>query len=149
MMLFILGLYSIRSKVLILDGKILAGHECASGGLITTPFKNLFCDTELRCQLLGPDFIGETDTIKLLFSETLELVFPGQGTFGRNGFWPMLEIDFYKLGSVNPTATLDNIKSGYGNGLNINPYAIPGLKLPTLLDKTGKLHNLAQERYSN
>src|SRR5690606_6748692 len=60
-------------QALIREDKILAGHDVASGGLITTLLEMCFADNNLGADLdLGG--IGETDTIKLLFSENCGVV---------------------------------------------------------------------------
>ena len=58
---------------LISDGKILAGHDIASGGLITTLLEMCFADLNLGANL-DLSSIGEADTIKLLFSENCGIV---------------------------------------------------------------------------
>src|SRR5690554_788144 len=58
---------------LISNGEILAGHDVASGGLITTLLEMCFADLNLGANL-DLSSIGEADTIKLLFSENCGIV---------------------------------------------------------------------------
>jgi len=132
---------------LILDGKILAGHDVASGGLITTLLELCFADTELGATL-DLTSIGETDTIKLLFSENAGIVFQAKDSSVEKVLADA-GIDFYKIGSVNPTATLTIKNQGMEMGLNINSLRDTWFKTSYLLDKRQTANNLAQERYSN
>ncbi|KKM18379.1 hypothetical protein LCGC14_1666260, partial [marine sediment metagenome] len=61
-------------QTLIKDGQIVAGHDVASGGLITTLLEMCFADSQLGANLDVSD-LGESDTIKLLFSENAGIVF--------------------------------------------------------------------------
>ncbi|MGY8915720.1 MAG: AIR synthase-related protein, partial [Flavobacteriales bacterium] len=59
---------------LIGEGKIIAGHDVASGGLITTLLELCFADTKLGANL-DLSSLNESDTIKLLFAENAGIVF--------------------------------------------------------------------------
>ena len=59
---------------LIKKGKVLAGHDVASGGLVTTLLEMCFADGQLGADL-DLTAIGEPDTIKLLFAENAGVVF--------------------------------------------------------------------------
>ena len=59
---------------LIKTGKISAGHDVASGGLITTLLELCFADTNLGADL-DITSLKEKDTIKVLFSENSGIVF--------------------------------------------------------------------------
>ncbi|MDP5061425.1 MAG: AIR synthase-related protein, partial [Maribacter sp.] len=59
---------------LIKADKIVAGHDVASGGLITTLLELCFADTNLGANL-DLTSLGEADTIKVLFSENAGIVF--------------------------------------------------------------------------
>tara|TARA_B100000795_G_scaffold112523_1_gene83389 strand:+ start:9839 stop:13501 length:3663 start_codon:yes stop_codon:yes gene_type:complete len=60
-------------QALILDKQIAAGHDVASGGLITTLLEMCFADTNLGATL-DLSKINEEDTVKLLFSENCGIV---------------------------------------------------------------------------
>ncbi len=53
---------------------ILAGHDVASGGLITTLLEMCFADVDLAAEL-NLSKLGEKDSVKLLFSENSGIVF--------------------------------------------------------------------------
>src|SRR5690606_35814521 len=103
---------------LIQTGKILAGHDVASGGLITTLLEMCFADLDLGADLdLTP--IGESDSIKLLFSENAGVVFQAKDasvekTLSDSG------IRYTKIGSVSNSATLKIKNGGMEMGLNID-----------------------------
>jgi len=58
---------------LIKEDKILAGHDVAAGGLITTLLEMCFADQELGAEINLTD-LGEQDIVKVLFSENCGLV---------------------------------------------------------------------------
>ena len=132
---------------LILDGQILAGHDVASGGLITTLLELCFADLDLGATL-DLTAIGESDTIKLLFSENAGIVFQAKD----NSVEKVLAnagIEHFKIGSVSTKATLTIKNQGMEMGLNINSLRDTWFKTSYLLDKKQTANNLAQERYSN
>src|SRR5690606_31544753 len=59
---------------LIKDGKIEAGHDIGSGGLITTLLEMCFADNNLGATI-DLTSLGETDSIKVLFAENIGVVF--------------------------------------------------------------------------
>ena len=132
---------------LILDGQILAGHDVASGGLITTLLELCFADLDLGATL-DLTAIGESDTIKLLFSENAGIVFQAKD----NSVEKVLTnagIEHFKIGSVSTKATLTIKNHSMEMGLNINSLRDTWFKTSYLLDKKQTANNLAQERYSN
>ena len=132
---------------LILNGQILAGHDVASGGLITTLLELCFADLDLGATL-DLTAIGESDTIKLLFSENAGIVFQAKD----NSVEKVLAnagIEHFKIGSVSTKATLTIKNQGMEMGLNINSLRDTWFKTSYLLDKKQTANNLAQERYSN
>ncbi|SMG26468.1 phosphoribosylformylglycinamidine synthase [Arenibacter troitsensis] len=132
---------------LILDGQILAGHDVASGGLITTLLELCFADLDLGATL-DLTAIGESDTIKLLFSENAGIVFQAKD----NSVEKVLTnagIEHFKIGSVSTKATLTIKNHSMEMGLNINSLRDTWFKTSYLLDNKQTANNLAQERYSN
>ena len=132
---------------LILDGKILAGHDVASGGLITTLLELCFADLDLGASLdLTP--IGEADTIKLLFSENAGIVFQAKDSSIENELADA-GIEYFNIGSVSTKATLTIKNQGMEMGLNINSLRDTWFKTSYLLDRRQTANNLAKERYTN
>ena len=132
---------------LIGNEQILAGHDVASGGLITTLLELCFANLDLGANL-DLTSIGEPDTIKLLFSENAGIIFQTKDSTVEKVLADA-GIDFHKIGSVSPKATLTIKNQGMEMGLNINSLRDTWFKTSYLLDKRQTANNLAQERYSN
>lgn len=133
---------------LISDHQILAGHDVASGGLITTLLEMCFADNNLGAKLNLTD-LGEEDLIKILFSENNGVVFQGkkdsiiEKTLAKNN------IDFIKIGTVTDTESLQ-IKH-----LNQNlEFSIPEMRkvwfeTSYILDQKQSGEEKAKERFDN
>ena len=132
---------------LILDGKILAGHDVASGGMITSLLELCFADLDLGATL-DLTAIGEADTIKLLFSENAGIVFQAKDNTVEKVL-ANAGIEYFKIGSVSTTATLTIKNQGMEMGLNINSLRDTWFKTSYLLDRRQTANNLAKERYTN
>lgn len=132
---------------LILNGKILAGHDVASGGLITTLLELCFADLDLGAAL-DLTSIGEADTIKLLFSENAGIVFQAKDSSVEKVL-ANAGIEYFKIGSVSTTPTLTIKNQGMEMGLNINSLRDTWFKTSYLLDRRQTANNLAKERYNN
>ncbi len=132
---------------LIKEGQIIAGHDVASGGLITTLLELCFADVDLGASL-DLSSLGESDTIKLLFSENAGIVFQSRNdeieTLMNNA-----DIDFKKIGNVleEPMLTVKN--GGMQMGLNINSLRDIWYRTSYLLDSKQTAKGLAKERYDN
>ncbi|HET8752997.1 MAG TPA: phosphoribosylformylglycinamidine synthase, partial [Salinimicrobium sp.] len=132
---------------LIKDEQIVAGHDVASGGLITTLLEMCFADIDLAADL---DFseVKENDIVKLLFSENAGIVFQVRDTSAEK----ILEennIEFFKIGKVTEGNIL-KIK----NGNAFFEFNIPELrktwaKTSFLLDQKQSGIDKATERYNN
>ena len=64
---------------LIQNKQIVAGHDIASGGLITTLLELCFSDNGLGAEI-DLTSLGEADTVKVLFSENSGIVFQAKDT---------------------------------------------------------------------
>src|SRR5690606_29537011 len=93
---------------LIKEGKIEAGHDIGSGGLITTLLEMCFADNNLGASI-DLSSLGEKDSIKVLFAENIGVVFQAstdvEATLNANN------VPFHKIGSSTSTATLE-LKNG-------------------------------------
>lgn len=133
---------------LISEEKILAGHDVASGGLITTLLEMCFADLDLGASL-DLSSLGETDFVQLLFSENCGVVFqavddaPVEKILASNG------IDFKKIGAVTEYATL-HIKNN-SEELNLNIPELRDIWYETsyLLDRNQSGETYAKERFDN
>ncbi|HEU0135761.1 MAG TPA: phosphoribosylformylglycinamidine synthase, partial [Flavobacterium sp.] len=96
---------------LILSGKICAGHDIGSGGLITTLLEMCFADNNLGAEFDLSE-IGESDTTKLLFAENIAIVFQADASIEKvlSGH----SIQFFNIGKVIDKGTV-RIKNGDTN----------------------------------
>ena len=131
---------------LIKEEKIQAGHDIGSGGLITTLLEMCFADRDLGAQL-DLSSLGEADSIKLLFSENIGLVF--QADAAVESVLEANNITFHKIGSVSSSATLE-IKNAADNfSFDIDHLRDVWFKTSYLLDSKQTGNGLAKERYDN
>ncbi len=140
---------------LIRDEKILAGHDVASGGLITTLLEMCFADVNLGANL-DLSGLGESDIVKLLFAENAGVVIQASAKGRTQSEDDSVEkllssknIDFKKIGTVSETEMLD-IKN---NSEELN-FSIPEMrdvwyKTSYLLDRNQSGERLAKERFTN
>ncbi|ACU05171.1 Phosphoribosylformylglycinamidine synthase [Pedobacter heparinus DSM 2366] len=132
---------------LIKEGKIQAGHDIGSGGLITTLLEMCFADRDLGASL-DLSALGEQDIIKLLFAENIGIVFQADATveasFAANG------IALHKIGELSTAATL-TIKNGSAESLNFDVDQLRDVWFKTsyLLDKKQSGPVKAKERFDN
>ncbi|SIS64109.1 phosphoribosylformylglycinamidine synthase [Zobellia uliginosa] len=132
---------------LIKEGGIVAGHDVASGGLITTLLEMCFADNNLAAEL-DLSSLGEEDTIKLLFSENSGIVFQAKNASVEEKL-ANLNIDFKKIGSVVSDTVLKIKNGGMEMGLNIASLRDTWFKTSYLLDSKQTAGNLAKDRYDN
>ncbi|WP_298154861.1 phosphoribosylformylglycinamidine synthase [Flavobacterium sp.] len=131
---------------LIRDGKIQAGHDIGSGGLITTLLEMCFADVNLGADL-DLSSIGETDTVKLLFSENIGIVFQAddriESTFEQEN------VTIYRIGKATESNTM-NLKNGDDAlSFNIAETRDTWYKTSYLLDQKQSGAKKAAERFDN
>ncbi|MDF0716319.1 phosphoribosylformylglycinamidine synthase [Muricauda sp. 334s03] len=132
---------------LIKDGQILAGHDVASGGLITTLLELCFADNDLGADL-DLSNLGEQDIIKLLFSENIGVVFQAKDASVENELKAM-GVEFTKIGTPTSESTLKIKNNGIEIGLNIASLRDTWFKTSYLLDNKQTANGLAKDRYDN
>jgi phosphoribosylformylglycinamidine synthase len=131
---------------LIKADKISAGHDVASGGLITTLLEMCFADTNL-----GADFnitaLNEIDSIKVLFSENSGLVFQGDASIET--ILSENNIEFFHIGTANNSGIV-NIKN-YEDQFAFDIVEIRDIwyKTSFLLDQKQTANGLAKDRFEN
>jgi phosphoribosylformylglycinamidine synthase len=132
---------------LIKKGAVVAGHDVASGGLITTLLEMCFADTNLSANL-NLSALGEQDSIKVLFAENAGVVIQlkDEASAGALNNFP---IPCYRIGTVT-TGDILHIQ----NGDDRHQFDIPKLRdawyeTSWLLDQKQTANNLADERYAN
>ncbi len=134
-------------QTLIKEGQIIAGHDVASGGLITTLLELCFADIDLGADIDLSD-LGEMDTIKLLFSENAGIVFQSKDS-SIEAQLEAFKIDYNKIGTVRFGNELLIRNSGMEMGLNIASLRDTWFKTSYLLDNKQTANNLAKDRFEN
>ncbi|MBD1261131.1 phosphoribosylformylglycinamidine synthase [Maribacter polysiphoniae] len=129
------------------EGQILAGHDVASGGLITTLLEMCFADVNLGANL-DLSTLHEADTIKLLFSENAGVVFQTKDDAIPDIFNDA-KIDVHKIGAATSEPTLTIKNNGVEMGLNIPSLRDTWYKTSFLLDQRQTANDLAKERFGN
>ena len=132
---------------LIRDEQIVAGHDVASGGLITTLLELCFADTNLGAAL-DITALNQKDSCKVLFSENSGIVFQSK----NNSIEKILldaNITFHNIGKVTESDVLSVI-----NGVEVFTMTVSRLrdmwyKTSYLLDQKQTANNLAKARFDN
>ncbi|KAA0993843.1 phosphoribosylformylglycinamidine synthase [Dyadobacter aurulentus] len=131
---------------LIKEGKIQAGHDIGSGGLITTLLEMCFADRDLGASI-DLSGLGDQDIIEKLFAENIGVVFQAEesveSALEENG------IAFHKIGNVNLASTL-TVKDASGKwDFDIDQLRDVWFKTSYLLDIKQSGAKLAKERFDN
>ncbi|WP_418511467.1 phosphoribosylformylglycinamidine synthase [Corallibacter sp.] len=132
---------------LILDEKIVAGHDVASGGLITTLLELCFADNNLGAEL-DLSALAENDSFKLLFAENAGLVIQAADA-SIETVLAEANIEFFNIGNVTDADVLSII-----NGTDVFTMTISRLrdmwyKTSFLLDQKQTANGLAKDRFDN
>jgi phosphoribosylformylglycinamidine synthase len=133
---------------LISDEQISAGHDVASGGLITTLLEMCFADVNLGANL-DLSGMGENDLTKLLFAENCGIVFQASEDLVVENKLSENNIDFVKLGSVTSSETLQLKHSQQDLSFSIPEMRDAWFKTSYLLDQKQSANGMADERFRN
>lgn len=133
---------------LISEGKIVAGHDVASGGLITTLLEMCFADLDLGAEL-DLSALGENDLVKVLFAENCGVVIQASEDASVEGMLSSKGIDFKKIGTVSETDSLSIKNNNKELTINIPEIRDVWYKTSYLLDRNQSGENLAKERFDN
>ncbi len=132
---------------LIKDGKIVAGHDVASGGLITTLLEMCFADHNLGAEL-DITTLQQKDSFKVLFSENAGIVFQAADdsieTILRNA-----NIDFHNIGRVMKSDVLGIVNGDEVFTMTVSRLRDMWFKTSYLLDQQQTANGLAKDRFEN
>ncbi|MDX5583523.1 MAG: phosphoribosylformylglycinamidine synthase, partial [Aureibaculum sp.] len=132
---------------LVKNDKIIAGHDIASGGLITTLLELCFADVNLSAEV---DLSGltEKDSVKLLFSENSGIVFQAKDDTIEEVLTEE-NIAFFNIGKVSEGDVLKI--TNYQDEFNfpISRLRDVWYKTSYLLDQKQTSNGLAQNRFNN
>jgi phosphoribosylformylglycinamidine synthase len=129
------------------NGLIIAGHDVASGGLITTLLEMCFADNDLGAELDVTN-IGEKNSIKLLFSENAGIVFQSKNDSIEQTL-NNANIKYHKIGEVVDRDDLSIINFNRVFNLSIPPLRDTWYKTSYLFDQHQTANNLAESRFKN
>jgi phosphoribosylformylglycinamidine synthase len=132
---------------LIKAGKIVAGHDVASGGLITTLLELCFADNNLGANY-DLSSLNESDSIKMLFAENAGIVFQAtdstiETTLNNAG------IDFHKIGTVNNSETVSIKNNTEEFHISVSEMRSVWYQTSFLLDQKQTANGLAKARIDN
>ena len=133
-------------QTLINEGKIQAGHDIGSGGLITTLLEMCFADNELGATI-DLTALGEEDLLKVLFAENVGLVLQADASVER--FLEAQGVHYTKIGTVATAETLTITHFGKEYHFNIPELRDVWYLTSYLLDKQQTKNDKATERYQN
>ncbi|MFD1064210.1 phosphoribosylformylglycinamidine synthase [Winogradskyella litorisediminis] len=132
---------------LINDKKIVAGHDVASGGLITTLLELCFADNNLGAEL-DITALQQKDSIKVLFAENAGIVFQAED----NSIETILSeanIDFHNIGKVTESDVLSIINKDEVYTMTVSRLRDMWYKTSYLLDQKQTANGLAKARFEN
>ena len=131
---------------LIQKDAITAGHDIASGGLITTLLEMCFADVNL-----GANFdissLNEEDTIKVLFAENSGIVF--QADASVEAALSAQNIEFFTIGTANNSGIVSIKNKEDFISLEVSEMRDVWYRTSFLLDQKQTANNLAQDRFDN
>ena len=133
---------------LILEEQIVAGHDVASGGLITTLLEMCFADVNLSAQL-DLSSLAEEDSVKLLFSENCGIVFQAENDSEVEKTLSQNNINFHKIGTPSEGNVLRLKNHDDTLDFDIPEVRDTWYKTSYLLDKKQTAGNLPEERFKN
>jgi phosphoribosylformylglycinamidine synthase len=131
---------------LIKADKISAGHDVASGGLITTLLEMCFADVNLGAEF-DISALNEDDSIKVLFSENSGLVF--QADDSVEILLSEKKIEFFNIGTVNNSGIVTIKNRGDNFSFNVTEIRDAWYKTSLLLDRKQTANGLADTRFEN
>ncbi|TXD84830.1 phosphoribosylformylglycinamidine synthase [Subsaximicrobium wynnwilliamsii] len=132
---------------LIKANKIVAGHDVASGGLITTLLELCFADNNLGASLNLTE-LGETDSFKILFAENSGIVFQSVDASVEEKL-SEANIAFFNIGHVLESDLLNIINGDESFALTISDLRDTWFKTSYLFDQKQTANNLAKARFDN
>ncbi len=132
---------------LIRNEKIVAGHDVASGGLITTLLELCFADNNVGAEL-DLSALNEKDTLKILFAENAGIVIQAKDASIENTLSDA-NIDFVNIGKVTESDNLSVINQAEVFTMTVSRLRDVWYKTSFLLDQKQTANNLAEDRFNN
>jgi phosphoribosylformylglycinamidine synthase len=133
---------------LILDGKVLAGHDISAGGMITTLLEMCFADNRLGAKI-DLSSIEESDLVKVLFSENPGVIFQVNDLETISQILTAKGINFHVIGSLAEAGKMQISKNDQVLDLDIASLRDLWFKTSYLLDRSQAGKELALERFKS
>ena len=134
-------------QALIRDEQLLAGHDVASGGLITSLLEMCFADIDLGANL-DLSNLGD-DIVKVLFNENPALIIQAKDDATVEAAFKSAGIQAIKIGQANKGENLNVSHNGKQWGLNVAAYRDVWYETSYLLDQKQSGSEKAKERFNN
>ncbi len=133
---------------LIEEEQIVAGHDVASGGLITTLLEMCFSDNEsgLNLDLSG---LGEADSVKAFFNENPAIVIQAADAAVLESKLTESGVRFVKIGTPAEKREFTVVNAGDNYSLDIDSLRELWFKSSYLMDRKQSGEELALERFKN
>jgi phosphoribosylformylglycinamidine synthase len=132
---------------LIQNEQIVAGHDVASGGLITTLLELCFANNNIGANIDLSE-LNEVDSIKILFAENSGIILQSVDT-SIEAVLSENNIEFFNIGTVTESDTLKVINNSDTFELSISESRDTWYNTSFLLDQKQTANGLAQERFDN
>ncbi|MFD2727056.1 phosphoribosylformylglycinamidine synthase [Hyunsoonleella rubra] len=132
---------------LIRNEQIVAGHDVASGGLITTLLEMCFADNNLGAAL-DLSALNEKDSFKVLFGENAGIVIQVKDD-SVESVLSGSNIDFVNIGKVTESDILSVINDADVFTMTVSRLRDVWYKTSYLLDQKQTANGLAQDRFDN
>ena len=133
---------------LILEEKILAGHDISAGGMITTLMEMTFADPDVGMDITL-DAITETDIVKILFSENPGIFIQVSDMEHVINKFEEKKIDHIIIGTPVNRRIMTISKSGKKLELKIDEHRDAWYITSHMLDKNQCANKMAEQRFSN
>ncbi|WP_224490981.1 phosphoribosylformylglycinamidine synthase [Robertkochia flava] len=133
---------------LIRNEQVLAGHDVASGGLITTLLEMCFADNAVGADL-NLTALGAADSVKALFNENVAVVIQAKDDKEVEALLSSRGVDFVKIGAVTAGEELHITNGEEEFNFNIPQLRDIWYKTSYLLDQKQSGKSKAEERYIN
>jgi phosphoribosylformylglycinamidine synthase len=133
---------------LIEEGKMVAGHDISSGGLITTLLEMNFANSWSGMDVDLTAF-GETNPVEILFSEKPAVVVQVEKTREFEEYLKQLEVGFIRIGKVTDQRHLNVRTRNSSFTFAIDEYRDIWYRTSYLLDRNQSGNELALERFQN
>ena len=133
-------------QTLISEGRIQAGHDVGSGGLITTLLEMCFADNELGAQI-DLTALGEDDLLKVLFAENVGVVLQADDSIAA--YLDAQGVRYTKIGTPTEGENITLTHQGQTYTFNIAECRDVWFLTSYLLDKQQTANDKATERYQN